>query len=274
MEGDIRARGLRAGADDFLAKPFHVADLLARVDGQLWLARMRSETWAAAERERLALDLHDSVTQSVYSLTLLAEAVRRAAARGDHGGVDEYLGRLGETAQRTLREMRLLVSQLRPASVSDLGLVQAIEQRLDTVERRAGLNARLVVTGEIVLPSQAERELYFIAQEALNNALKHADATEVMVRIRGSLDSTELVIEDNGRGFDVENTTGGGLGLVSIRERAARIGASVTIGRRRRGGTRVAVRMLTSESPSFDAVPGPPDSALKEEREWTERSAS
>jgi signal transduction histidine kinase/integral membrane sensor domain MASE1 len=274
VDDELRTRGLRAGADDFVTKPFTIADLLARVDGQLRLARMRSEAWTAAERERLALDLHDSVTQSVYGLTLLAEAVRRVASRGDHRAVDEYLGRLSETSQRALREMRLLVSQLRPSSLSDLGLVQALELRLNTVERRAGLTARLVVNGEIALTSQVEREFYFIAQEALNNALKHAAATVVVVRISGRPHSTELVVADNGRGFDVDDVAGGGIGLVSIQERAARIGASVTIGRRRRGGTQVTVSLRADAPRPSDVVPTPPDSRTPEERGWTVRSAS
>jgi signal transduction histidine kinase len=281
-DDETHTRGLRAGADDYLAKPFTVADLLARVDGQLWLARLRSEAWTAAERERLAFDLHDSVTQSVYSLTLLAEAMRRASARGQRGQADEYLSRLSETAQRTLREMRLLVSQLRPVALSELGLVKALEHRLDTVERRAGLAARLVTSGEIALPRPAEEAFYFIAQEALNNALKHADATTVVVSLRGRPGGTALVVADNGRGFDVERAggaggVGGGVGLVSIRERAAQVGASVEIGRRRRGGTQVTVRLRTDERSPSDVPSRPPDrtdSTIREGSAWTGRSAS
>ena len=244
---EIRARGLRAGADDYVVKPFAMDELLARVDGQLWLARMRSETWTAAERERLAFDLHDSVTQSVYSVTLLAEAGRRAASRGNQAQVEEYLTRLGETAQRALREMRLLVNELRPVALSHLGLVKALEHRLDSVERRAGLIARVVVTGELSLSRAAEEAFYFIAQEALNNSLKHARATEVVVRISGRPTSTELTVTDDGRGFDAELASkGGGVGLVSIQERARRIGATATVGRRRRGGTQVTVRLKAS----------------------------
>jgi len=272
-DGETRTRALRAGADDFLAKPFTVVDLLTRVDGQLWLAQMRSETWTAAERKRLAFDLHDSVTQSVYSLTLLAEAVRRTSSGGNQREMDEYLEQLGETAQQALREMRLLVSELRPAPFSDLGLVKALEHRLNTVERRAGLAARLVVTGDIVLSSEAEPDLYLIAQEALNNALKHAAATTVVVRVTGLPGSTELMIADNGRGFDVGEDAGG-VGLDSIRERAARIGASVEIGRRRRGGTHVTVRLPADGQSPFDVPANLPDSMVREVSEWKDRSAS
>ena len=198
---------------------------------------MRNEVSTAAERERLAYDLHDSVTQSLYSLSLLAEAGRRAVSSGEQAQAEEYLDRLAESAQHTLREMRLLVSQLRPAALADLGLVRAIEHRLDAVERRAGITARLVVAGEVTLPRAVEEVFYYITQEALNNALKHADATEVTVRVTQQRARTELIVLDNGHGFDVDAVAGhGGIGLVSMRERATRVGASVEVGRARRGG--------------------------------------
>ncbi|HZO33031.1 MAG TPA: ATP-binding protein [Chloroflexota bacterium] len=272
---EARAEGLRAGADDYLVKPFTLADLFARVDGQVWLARMRNEVSTAAERERLAYDLHDSVTQSLYSLTLLAEAGRRAMTAGQQAQAEEYLGRLGEAAQHTLRDMRLLMSQLRPAPLADLGLVRAIEHRLDAVERRAGITASLVVTGELTLPSAVEEVLYYITQEALNNTLKHAEATEVIVRVTQRRASTTLVVVDNGRGFDVDTAlNGGGLGLASIRERAARVGATVEIGPGRRGGTQVAVKIRTEDwQPS--ALPGSESAPVaRAGSTWTNQSVS
>jgi signal transduction histidine kinase len=266
-----RAAGVRAGADGYLTKPFSVEELLARVDGLLKLARIRNEASTTAERERLALNLHDSVTQSVYSLTLLAEAGRRAVSRGDQVQAEDLLGRLSETAQGTLREMRLLVNQLRPASLAELGLVRAIEHRLDAVERRAGLTARFVVSGEITLSRVAEDAFYYIAQEALNNALKHADASEVMVSIAASSRGTRLAVADNGGGFDPAVASGtGGLGLVSMRQRAEGIGASLSIGRGVRGGTRVTVWLKPGGQ---RAVPRPED-AVREGGGWPGRSAS
>ncbi len=112
-----------------------------------------------AERQRLARDLHDSVTQSLYSLTLLAEAGRRQAAMGDLGRTQRHLERLGETAQQALREMRLLVYELRPLELEAAGLASALQQRLESVERRAGVQARLLVEGEVDLPAAVEEEL-------------------------------------------------------------------------------------------------------------------
>lgn len=240
----VRAEGLRAGADDYLVKPFSATELLARVDGQLALVRLRGEARAAAERQRMAADLHDTVMQEIYGLTLMAEAGRRALASGQRGQVAEYLEQVGETARRSLREMRLLVHQLRPRALAQGGLIEALEQRLNAVERRSGIAARLEVQGEIVLAPAAEEALYYIAQEALTNALKHAAASEVVVRLRASGNTTTLVVADNGCGFDPNRVVGsGGVGFATMHERAALIGAAITIEPGRQGGTAVVVRL-------------------------------
>jgi signal transduction histidine kinase/integral membrane sensor domain MASE1 len=242
-----RAEGLRAGADDYLVKPFAAEELLARVDGQLALVRLRGEAWAAAERQRVAADLHDSVMQEIYGVTLLAEAGRRAAANGQQGQVEEYLRQVRETALQTLRELRLLVYELRPHTLAQVGLVEALQQRLNAVERRAGVAVRLRVTGEIALSPMAEDAFYYIAQEALANALKHAAPSEMEVRLSRRGATTTLVVADDGPGFDPSSVAGqGGLGLATMRERAARVGATLAIHPGRRGGTEVAVRLRTA----------------------------
>jgi signal transduction histidine kinase len=239
-----RVEGLRAGADDYLMKPFAAAELLARVDGQLALVRLRGEARAAEERERMGADLHDSVMQEIYGLTLLAEAGRRAVASGQQARLAECLEQVGETAQRTLREMRLLVHELRPPALAQGGLVEALERRLNAVERRAGIAARLRVQGEIMLPPLTEEAFYYIAQEALTNVLKHAAAREVEVRLSRRGATTTLVVADDGRGFDPASATEqGGLGLATMRERAARVGATLAITPRRQGGTEVTARL-------------------------------
>jgi signal transduction histidine kinase len=108
------------------------------------LAQKAAEAAVIAERNRLARELHDSVTQSLYSSTLLAEAGQRLAGTGDLERTQGYLSRLGEITQGALKEMRLLVHELRPLALQKEGLVGALQQRLDAVERRAGVDARLV----------------------------------------------------------------------------------------------------------------------------------
>jgi PAS domain S-box-containing protein len=199
---------------------------------------------ALEERQRLARELHDSVTQSLYSLTLLAEAGRRTAAAGDAERTSAHIARLGETAQQALKEMRLLVYELRPLALETAGLAEALQQRLDAVEKRAGVDARLRVDLEMELPFEVEHALYRIAQEALNNALKHSGAANVTVRLEAREGRVELQVADNGRGYATESMAGrGGLGLVSMRERAEALGGTLAIDTQPGAGTRVQVRV-------------------------------
>jgi PAS domain S-box-containing protein len=192
------------------------------------------------ERERLARELHDSVTQSLYSLTLLAEAGGRLARADDLEKVKEYLARLAEIGQQALKEMRLLVYELRPLVLKREGLVGALRHRLEAVEKRAGVDARLLIEGELELPAPVEEAFYRIAQEALNNALKHAAPTLVTVFIRAAEDSVELEVVDDGKGFDPQAVSDtGGLGLVSMQERVERLGGTLTALSTPGGGTRV-----------------------------------
>ena len=194
------------------------------------------------ERNRLARELHDSVTQSLYSLTLFAEAGSRLAESGNWEQVKDYLDQLGETAQQALKEMRLLVHQLRPMVLQQEGLVGALQQRLEAVEKRAGVDARLLVDLTIDLPITLEEELYRISQEALNNVLKHAGATSVTVRIDTDGGRVDLEVEDNGRGFDPKDVREtGGMGLSSMRERVEALGGSLTIFSVAGQGTKVKV---------------------------------
>jgi PAS domain S-box-containing protein len=195
------------------------------------------------ERERLARELHDSVTQALYSLTLLAEAARRAAGRDDAAQVEAYLTRLGEIAHQSLKEMRLLVYQLRPAALEKEGLVGALQQRLDAVEKRAGVEARLLVERTVDMPANVEEDLFRIAQEALNNSLKHASATCVTVRLQTNATGIEFEVADDGKGFDPESVQAkGGMGLTSMSERAARLGATLSIRSAPGSGTRVIAK--------------------------------
>jgi PAS domain S-box-containing protein len=198
------------------------------------------------ERSRLARDLHDLVTQSLYSLTLFAEVGRRSVEGGQWDQVTDYVTRLGQVAQQALREMRLLVYELRAAALETEGLVGALQQRLDAVEQRAGVEARLLVESKVELPPLVEEGFYRIAQEALNNALKHAGASVVTIRIRVDGELAMLEVSDNGRAFEPAEAAGrGGLGLVSMRERAEQLGGALTISSKAGQGTTVRVEAPT-----------------------------
>jgi signal transduction histidine kinase len=140
--------------------------------------------------------------------------------------------------------MRLLVYQLRPLVLKREGLAGALQQRLDAVEKRAGVDARLLVGGTIELPTAAEEELYRIAQEALNNALKHAAPTSVTVRISAEERNVVLEVSDDGRGFDPGSISAeGGMGLVSMRERTEKLGGKLDVKSAPGEGTSVFVSL-------------------------------
>lgn len=205
--------------------------------------RQRAQLTAVMEeRSRLARELHDSVTQQLYSLTLLAEGWRRLAKADKLINVDETLLELGQLGQQALKEMRLLVYELRPPSLEKEGLLGALHQRLAAVEKRAGVTAQLIATEVIELPPPIEFALYGIAQEALNNTLKHATATTVSLCLRCTEDAVILEIVDNGSGFDpAQLPSSGGLGLVSMHERAIQMGGALTIHSVPGAGTTVQV---------------------------------
>src|SRR5690606_19192045 len=121
------------------------------------------------ERQRLARELHDSVTQSLYSVTLYANAAALALAAGKGEAAAGYLAELQETAQEGMRDMRLLIFQLHPPVLEAEGLVAALQTRLAAVEERAGLQIQFRVEGERRLPIAIEEDLFWIAQEALSN---------------------------------------------------------------------------------------------------------
>jgi PAS domain S-box-containing protein len=207
-----------------------IADHVAVAVENARLRRDAERTAVIEERERLARELHDSVTQLLYSLSLFAETGRRLAVAGELQDAEDYLNQIGLTAQQALKEMRMLVHELRPPVLEQEGLVGALQQRLDAVERRTGVTANLFVEGEIELPVSVEKVLYHIAQEALNNALRHAMATSVQVCVRSNGDWVELEVVDNGGGFDLDAASdAGGLGLIGIREWAERLGGKLTI---------------------------------------------
>jgi signal transduction histidine kinase len=215
-------------------------------------ARLRNQAErgaALAERSRLARDLHDSVTQSLYSVTLYAEAAARLIVAGDHAQAAGHLREVRDTAQEALREMRLLIFELRPPALEKTGLAAALQTRLDSVELRGGIKAELRVEGEERLSPRVQEELYHIAQEALNNALKHSNALHVQIDLQFLETATCLQVSDDGKGFWLEEVRdGGGLGFKGMRERAQRVGGNLQIDSAPEKGTRVKIHVPVSSS--------------------------
>lgn len=177
------------------------------------------------ERTRLARNLHDSVTQSVYSLNLLSEGWRRIVAAGESQRAVEFLTRVNKITAQILIEMRLLIYELQPADLKEQGLITTLYRRLQSVENRMGIEAHLTGDETLRLPVDIEAAFYWVAREALNNTLKHASASQVYVRIQREHDIATLEIEDNGQGFDLDAAeTKTGMGLSNMRERIEQIG--------------------------------------------------
>ena len=182
------------------------------------------------ERQRLARNLHDSVSQSLYALVISADVSEKLLRIKDFPGLRQQLRDLGKVSLQGLKEMRLMLYEFRPASLDGGGLVKAIEQRLNKVESRAEIKTLLSVDGEYDLPPQMEQEIYQIAIESLNNSLKHAEASEVSVDIHKDFEKIYLEIKDNGLGFDQSTSqTSDGMGMSSMRERAQILGGKLSV---------------------------------------------
>ncbi len=233
-------------SDDEIALAMSVANQTALAIETARLRDQAEQAAAIAERSRLARELHDSVTQSLYSVTLYAEAAARLLRAGQQMGAVEHLAELRDTAQQALREMRLLIFELRPPALEKSGLAAALQVRLDAVETRGGMQADLQVEGEERLPRSVQGELYHLALEALNNALKHARAQHVQVQLRFSDMGTFLEICDDGVGFEPAIARlGGGFGLPGMKERAQRIGGKLQIESTPGKGTQVSIQVPT-----------------------------
>ncbi len=206
------------------------------------LVQQAQSVAANEERQRLARELHDSVSQALYGIALGARTARTQLDRDATAAVEpiDYVLSLAEAG---LAEMRALIFELRPESLANEGLVAALEKQVAATRARYGLTIELATEGEPDLPIRAKEAFYRIAQEALHNVVKHARATRVRVALGGSSARTELTVEDNGDGFDTRAEFPGHLGLQSMRERAGSIGAAVDVSSQPGTGTTVRLTL-------------------------------
>jgi PAS domain S-box-containing protein len=199
-------------------------DITERRQAEDALEEQAKKQAVAAERSRLARELHDSVTQALYSVTLYAEATRLALSTGKQDVATENIRELHNMAREAMVDMRMLIFELHPPVLEEEGLVAALQARLAAVESRARLQTEIRVTGERRLPISVEKELFRIALEALNNVIKHANAQQVRVDLKFADESASLQITDDGVGFDpVAARESGGMGLLGMEERVRRI---------------------------------------------------
>lgn len=207
-------------------------------------AAQAEELAVAQERNRLARELHDSVTQTIFSLTLTAKAARLLLER-DPTRVAVQLDHLEELAQSALAEMRSLIFQLRPTRVEEIGLVPALQQHLTTLQSQHELNVELYLEDEPRLSPEQEVRLFRIVQEALNNVIKHAQTSQATVTFKRDNGRLILEITDQGIGFDpnLVGTSQGTLGLTSMRERAEMMGGVLNVETRPGEGVQLRVEI-------------------------------
>jgi signal transduction histidine kinase len=192
------------------------------------------------ERQRLARELHDAVTQTLFSASLIAEVVPRVwAIDPDEGG--RQLEEVRLLTRGALAEMRTLLLELRPEALIEAEMNDLLQQLGSALTGRTGVPVAVTAEGEWELPAPVQIALYRIAQEALNNAGKHASANRVDVYFACEPGRIVLTISDDGRGFDVDSIPPGHFGLGIMHERAATIGARLEIDSEIGRGTGVVV---------------------------------
>jgi signal transduction histidine kinase/ligand-binding sensor domain-containing protein len=240
---EARSRELQRQVEERTAELRNEVD--QRIQAEEALRQREREKAVSEERNRLARELHDSVTQALYGVTLYSQAAAGHLALGDAERAAQHLGELQDTAQEALAEMRLLVFELRPPILQEQGLVAALQARLQAVEGRAGLRTEFKTDVEERLPLDVEEGLYRIALEALNNVLKHAGAQNIRVHLRQEQlpgGAVTLEVADDGIGFDPETARErGGWGLSAMDERAAALGGRLTVCSEPGSGTRIRV---------------------------------
>jgi signal transduction histidine kinase len=213
-----------------------LAEQLGVVIENYRLRQQLEEMVLVKERQRLARELHDSITQSLYSQTLFARAGRYAYEDGDTGKLNSSMEQIEASSLSALKEMRMLLFHLQPPSLGEGGLETAINDRLDMVERRLEIETVCHIDEDISFPALVEDAIYRIILEALNNSLKHANASQVSIRVVVEMGQVILEITDNGHGFEI-NQDHRGMGLQSMRERASIAGGDLEIITRPNKGT-------------------------------------
>jgi PAS domain S-box-containing protein len=237
----------------------HHADLALTVANQAAITMVNAELYehaqslaALQERQRLARNLHDAVNQSLFSAGLIAEVLPRLWERNPVEGRQslEDLRRLTRGAQA---DMRLLLAELRPSTLTDAELGDLLHLLGNALAGRTNLPIHVTVIGQEamqeqrVLPPDVQVALYRLCQEGLNNIAKHAGASRVDIHLQYATGAVELRIRDDGRGFDPEQTPPGHYGLSMMRERATATGAALSITSQPGQGTEIVIRWAETQ---------------------------
>lgn len=232
-----RREGIPFGADDAALVRLTADETAAYLHSD----QQRELAVAQAERQRIVKDLHDSINNSLLGLINLIEAARLGLRNNAVTDLAPILDKVSENARHALKEMRLFMFELSPVDLKREGLVAVLNRRLAAVEGRTDVAVKFVTGDGITLAQEKQVALYFIAQEALNNILKHSKARNIDASLSQEGSIVSLVIADDGVGFDPAHVYPGSIGLRSMRERAAQIGARFSLESAPGSGTRVEV---------------------------------
>jgi signal transduction histidine kinase len=235
----------------------------ARLYGDLLREKERITEIQEEARRQMARDLHDGPTQTVATLAMRANFARRLLER-DPGATAEELQKMEDIARRTTKEIRHMLFTLRPLILETQGLAAALQQLADKMRDTHGKNVNLELEEDLPddLESGKQAVLFYIAEEAVNNARKHAEAEHVWLRLKQQEALLVLEIEDDGVGFNVGSVDSdyeqrGSLGMVNMRERAELVGGTLHIDSAEGQGTRIRVLVpLTEEQADHVAHEG------------------
>lgn len=229
---------------DEVALTNSIADHIAVSVENTWLHQKAQQLAVQEERRRLARELHDSVTQLLYSISIFAGTGRELAKKEAWSEIPRLYTRMDETALQALKEMKLLLGELEPAAPPEAELQLALHRRLGAIERRFGVNLRLVVEQPVNMIIYSADVLYQVVNDVLNDVLEHAVAREVMVSISEETEYVVVEVTDDGEGFDtsaVDNSCG--RAFASLRERVERAGGTLTVASTVSEGTVVTIRL-------------------------------
>jgi PAS domain S-box-containing protein len=218
------------------------------------LRRQAGELAAGEERAHLARELHDSVTQALFSMTLVSRSVEMLLDR-DPAAARTQLAQLRDLQREALAEMRALIFELRPGNLEQDGLTRALRTHTAALQGRIGLPIVVESTLEERLPLPIEEVIYRISQEALHNVVKHASARQVRLEIGRIASGVRLRISDDGKGFDPTRVPDGHLGLAGMRARADKIGARFSVHSVPAEGTTIEVVVPNAAITAAGATP-------------------
>jgi PAS domain S-box-containing protein len=262
---EISAIGMVDEAGAFAGIHGSSRDISERARLESELRRQAGELAAGEERAHLARELHDSVTQALFSMTLVSRSVEMLLDR-DLDAARTQLTQLRDLQREALAEMRALIFELRPGNLEQDGLTRALRTHTAALQGRIGLPVVVESALKERLPLSIEEVLYRIAQEALHNVVKHAGARQVRVDVGRTGAGVRLRIDDDGKGFDPDRVPDGHLGLTGMRARAERIGATFTCRSEPGKGTTIDVVVPEASIQRAGVVTGPAvSSAIRDE---------